>query len=51
LLLPFGPAADTDEVPDPYYGSVAGFERALDLIEPACDGLVFDLQRRLADTA
>ncbi len=28
------------EVPDPYYGSAEGFERVLDLIEDACDGLV-----------
>ncbi len=37
-----------DEVPDPYYGSVAGFDQALDLIEPACDGLLRELRRRLA---
>ena len=58
LLLPFadaerpagpGKAAATDEVPDPYYGSLAGFEVVLDLIEPACDGVVQALQRRLAE--
>lgn len=48
LLLSFAPAALVDEVPDPYFGSVAGFEHALDLIEPACDGLLHDLRRRLA---
>jgi len=61
LLLPFasasaaaggpalvGLAQPVDEVPDPYYGSVAGFDHALDLIEPACDGLLLVLQRRLA---
>ena len=48
LLLSFAPAALADEVPDPYFGSVAGFERALDLIEPACGGLLDDLRRRLA---
>jgi protein-tyrosine phosphatase len=56
LLLPFsaasaagssGAAQPVDEVPDPYYGSVAGFDHALDLIEPACDGLLLALQRRL----
>ena len=36
------------EVPDPYYGQLSGFEQALDLIEPACDGLLIALQRRLA---
>jgi len=32
--------ADVNEVPDPYYGAAAGFERVLDLVEDACDGLV-----------
>jgi protein-tyrosine phosphatase len=32
--------AGVQEVPDPYYGGPAGFERVLDLVEDACDGLV-----------
>jgi protein-tyrosine phosphatase len=28
------------EVPDPYFGPVAGFAHVLDLVEAACDGLV-----------
>ena len=41
LLLPFaGLAVDPPRVPDPYYGSTAGFERVLDLLEQACDPLV-----------
>ena len=44
----FAAVASVDEVPDPYYGSMAGFEHALDLIEPACDGLLHDLRQRLA---
>jgi protein-tyrosine phosphatase len=28
------------EVPDPYYGAAEGFDRVLDLVEDACDGLV-----------
>ena len=48
LLLAFDKAASTDEVPDPYFGSMASFDAALDLIEPACDGVLADLQRRLA---
>jgi protein-tyrosine phosphatase len=32
--------AGESEVPDPYYGAAAGFERVLDLVEDACDGLV-----------
>ncbi len=30
-------------VPDPYYGPPAGFDRVLDLIEDACEGLVSEL--------
>jgi protein-tyrosine phosphatase len=33
-----------DEVPDPYYGGPEGFERVLDLIEDACDGVVMRLR-------
>lgn len=31
------------EVPDPYFGGRAGFERALDMIEDAVDGLIAEL--------
>lgn len=48
LLLPHEPTLGRDEVPDPYYGSLAGFDLALDLIEPACDGLVQQIRQRLA---
>jgi protein-tyrosine phosphatase len=41
LLLQHAPNfADEREVPDPYYGPPAAFERVLDLVEDACDGLV-----------
>ncbi|MDE1166386.1 MAG: low molecular weight phosphotyrosine protein phosphatase [Pseudomonas sp.] len=36
-----------DEVPDPYYGGEQGFERVLDLIERACEGLVREIRGRL----
>jgi len=36
---------DVKAVPDPYYGPPAGFDRVLDLIEDACDGLVSELSR------
>lgn len=39
--------SDVIEVPDPYYGAVAGFERVLDLVEDACDGLLADLAASL----
>ena len=34
-----------DEVPDPYYGGAAGFERVLDLVEEASRGLLETLQQ------
>jgi protein-tyrosine phosphatase len=42
------PALGIDEVPDPYYGSLSGFDQVLDLVEPACDGLIISLTRRLS---
>lgn len=40
LLMSFATQHDADEVPDPYYGEGDGFERVLDYIEDACDGVV-----------
>jgi len=52
LLMDFSPQRPSGTgVPDPYYGAPAGFERVLDLIEEACDGLVRDLQARLLPPA
>jgi len=36
----------TREVPDPYYGGPEGFERVLDLLEDACEGLLETLVPR-----
>ena len=48
LLLEYGSRfALQREVPDPYYGPPAGFERVLDLVEDACDGLLGAIQRDL----
>lgn len=40
LLLEFAPSAGVNEVPDPYYGNLAGFERVLDLCEAGVRGLI-----------
>ena len=44
LFLEFGPEFDTGagprEVPDPYYGGADGFERVLDMVEQAAQGLL-----------
>lgn len=45
LLLDFAPQLGVREVPDPYYGGRSGFERVLDLIEPAATGLLAHLRR------
>ena len=45
----FAPAAGLDEVPDPYYGGLEGFDRVLDLVEIASAGLLERLRERLAD--
>ena len=45
LFLEFA-AVDEAEVPDPYYGGAAGFERVLDLVEAASRGLLETLANR-----
>jgi protein-tyrosine phosphatase len=42
-----GPA----DVPDPYYGGGDGFERVLDMLEDAADGLVTHVRTRLPQDA
>jgi protein-tyrosine phosphatase len=39
LFLSFADA-ETDQIPDPYYGGGDGFELVLDLIEDACEQLL-----------
>ena len=40
LFLEFGPDTGPREVPDPYYGGSDGFERVLDMVELAAQGLL-----------
>ena len=40
LLLEFAPELGVREVPDPYYGGLAGFERVLTLCEAGVQGLI-----------
>jgi protein-tyrosine phosphatase len=47
LFLEFAAGAE-DEVPDPYYGGAAGFERVLDLVEEASRGLLETLRKSSA---
>ena len=45
LFLSFS-SEDESEVPDPYYGGSAGFERVLDLVESASRGLLEECARK-----
>lgn len=48
LLRSFDPtAAEGAEVPDPYGGRVADFDRVVDICERACRGLLEYVQKRL----
>jgi len=46
LLLEYAPQAGLLDVPDPYYGGVAGFERVLDLVEAGGRGLLEEIRKR-----
>ena len=46
LFLEFAPQLSEREVPDPYYGGTAGFERVFDMVEAAAQGLLEDIRRR-----
>ncbi|HEX5162043.1 MAG TPA: low molecular weight protein-tyrosine-phosphatase [Steroidobacteraceae bacterium] len=45
LFLEFTPELESDEVPDPYYGSTEDFERVLDLCEAGARALLKRLER------
>ncbi len=47
LMLRYAPGIGVEEVPDPYYGGTAGFDRVLDLIEVASEGLLAEIRGRL----
>ena len=43
LILNYSKKAQVREVPDPYYGGQNGFEKVIDLLDDAMDGLIDDL--------
>ncbi len=47
LMLEFSSGSSLNDVPDPYYGGAAGFERVLDLVEDAAEGLLQHLRTRI----
>jgi len=40
LILSYSKNSQLDEVPDPYYGGQNGFDKVLDLLDDAMDGLI-----------
>jgi protein-tyrosine phosphatase len=47
MFLEFAPGRPEREVPDPYFGGAAGFDRVLDMVEEASRGLLEDIRKRL----
>lgn len=47
LLRSFDPDADSDEVPDPYYGPDTGFDDVLAVTMAAVPGILDEIRRRL----
>ncbi|MBK6630308.1 MAG: low molecular weight phosphotyrosine protein phosphatase [Betaproteobacteria bacterium] len=46
LFMNYATRFDTDEIPDPYFGTEKGFELVLDMAEDAARGLIAALQRQ-----
>ncbi len=51
LLISFAQGLDATEIPDPYYGNAAGFERVLDLCEASVEGLMSPGSRHVIEAA
>jgi low molecular weight protein-tyrosine phosphatase len=47
LFMEYAPHFRMSEIPDPYYGSSWWFDRVLDMIDAAAEGLMAELQERL----
>ncbi len=46
LFLDYASERIETEVPDPYYGRAKGFERVLDLVEAASEGLLEEIKKK-----
>ena len=46
LFMDYAQRWQTSEVPDPYYGGAQGFERVLDMVEDAAEGLLLHLRQQ-----
>ncbi len=49
LFLEFAERHTEREVPDPYYGGAEGFERVLDMVEDAANGLLKQVRQRIVN--
>ena len=50
LFMDYAQGFTEDEVPDPYYGGQAGFERVLDMIEDGSRGLLEVIAKKLKES-
>lgn len=46
LFLEYAPHVPETEVPDPYYGGPTGFERVMDMVEQAAQGLLEEIRSK-----
>lgn len=46
LLMEYSKNYETREVPDPYYGGLQGFEKVLDMVEDAAEGLLREIRQQ-----
>jgi len=44
-IIDYLPETGVDEVPDPYFGNQEGFQRVVELLQPACAGFLDFLSR------
>lgn len=49
LLMDYAPHLKVAEVPDPYYGGASGFERVMDMVEEAVEGLLGHVRERSSE--
>ena len=48
MMMQYHPESQPEEVPDPYYGGMDGFNYMCELLDSATRGLLKDIERRLA---
>ena len=47
LMCDFARHHPETEVPDPYYGGQQGFDRVIDILEDACEGLLEEVRKEM----